>query len=235
MERVKTGIPGLDNLLSGGIPKGRTILVSGSCGAGKTILASQFIYNGVKQYNQNGVLISLEQDKNNIIDDLLSVGMNVKNLKGFSMLGGSFETINYYKIKLKADIDDVLAEIREVIEEVKAKRVALDSLNLFFMLFDDEFERWKILLKLRNLFTELKCTSILTYEMNDYSQNNIPFEFCLVDGVITLFNKRIDNVLCRAVNVLKLRGSEHVKKVCPFEINNKGLVVFPNQKLHKIL
>ena len=77
-EIVPTGIQGLDELVSGGFPKGRVILVAGGPGAGKTILASQFLYSGITEYNENGILISLDESKNHYYSEMLKFGWDFK-------------------------------------------------------------------------------------------------------------------------------------------------------------
>jgi len=81
IERVKTGIPGLDELIEGGFPRGDTILVAGKAGTGKSILATQFIYKGVTEYNEPGVLVTLEEPPNLIKRNMLRFGMDLAKLE----------------------------------------------------------------------------------------------------------------------------------------------------------
>lgn len=75
---IPSGVEGLDELISGGFPKGRVILIVGGPGAGKTILASQFLYKGITNYNENGVLVSLDEGKNHYFAEMMKFGWNFK-------------------------------------------------------------------------------------------------------------------------------------------------------------
>ena len=74
MERIKTGVPGFDGLIEGGIPKGRSVLVSGATGTGKTIFCMQYLYNGAKQFKEPGIYVTLDERPNLIREDVLRFG-----------------------------------------------------------------------------------------------------------------------------------------------------------------
>ena len=153
---VATGIQGLDELISGGFPEGRIILVVGGPGAGKTILASQFLYKGIYEHNENGVLVSLDESKDHFFSEMQNFGWDFKKAQE----EGKFVFIDatrisriailkekMYKEKTSSlrgkqlPIDKLVEEIQAKIQQIDAKRVALDTLAALFYRFPDLIER----------------------------------------------------------------------------------------------
>jgi len=227
-DRISSGIKGLNQMLDGGFIPGSTVLVSGQAGSGKTTFAMQFIYDGAKN-GEHGLFITLEQDKDKLIADMASVGMNIPKLKAVTVIGGSVGEIMRFRKMVKAKLEDFLDEIQEVVCQSKAKRVAIDSINLFLMLFEGEEDKRFALLQLTNVLNKLGCTVMLTCE----TQENLAlswygFEEFVVDDVITLMNVKLDHYFKHALSVRKMRGSAHDKSIVSYEITPKGLVVYPD-------
>ena len=228
--RVDTGIKGLNKLLNGGILPGKVVLVSGATGTGKTTLAMQFIDAGTRK-GEPGLFITLEQSKKKMLDDMLSVGMDLRRNKKMTLLGGSMADIMRFQDKVKAKPDDFIEEIREVIRQKRIKRVAIDSINLFLMLFKDYEERRKALLTLTDMLSNLGCTAMLTTEVKEGSDDLswYGFEEFVVDGVITLANNiSFDKYYKNAISIRKMRGTPHKKSHVEYKITNKGIVVYPS-------
>jgi KaiC/GvpD/RAD55 family RecA-like ATPase len=119
MDRLSTGIQGLDNLIEGGIPEGFNVLISGAPGTGKTILGLQFIHDGVKN-GEPGIYVSFEQFREDIIRQAEQFGWSdIRNEKLFSLLS----------IKHK-DIQSFMSYLRDEVEAKKAKRLVIDSLSV---------------------------------------------------------------------------------------------------------
>jgi KaiC/GvpD/RAD55 family RecA-like ATPase len=232
MMRTNTGIDGLDAMLGGGLPKGRNILVAGSTGTGKTTLGMQFIYNGVKKYGEPGVYMTFEEDKDMIKADMAAFGMDLGSLGvRFRLVGGPVATVRRYKKKTKAGIEDIVAEVEEIVKESGAVRVVLDPINLFLMLFDSEEERRLALATLADKLASLGCTSLLVCEVKDQSMDisRYGFEEFVVDGVIALYSLKQGGSFLSGVAVRKMRGVKHHREIRPYEITNKGIVVYPTQ------
>ncbi|MFQ6010437.1 MAG: RAD55 family ATPase [Candidatus Aenigmatarchaeota archaeon] len=231
-EMVKTGMEGLDELLGGGIPYGRVALVSGSSGTGKTTFGVQFIYHGTKM-GEPGLFITLEENKEKIISDMKGLGMDIEAEKDFNIIGGPVAQLLHTSGKSGANLKDFIREIKEVIEETGAKRVVLDSINLFLMLFKNDEERRKALLSLIELLGRMNCTALLTCEVreNSYDLSWYGFEEFVVDGVITLYNMRQESSFLQGITVRKMRGVKHQKNIVPYAITSKGIIVYPQQPL----
>ena len=234
MKRLKTGIPGMDDLLLGGLPMYRTILVAGSTGAGKSIFASHFIQQGVKQ-KENCVYVTFEVPKEHLVADNKEIGINFEKMEAagrLRIIGGPLGTIRYYKKKTKANLLDLTQEISEVIKETQAKRVVIDSVNLFLMLFENDAERRDAMASLSSMLAGLECTSLLTCEVKE-ATNDISwygFEEFVVDGVIRLQRIPFENMYERAVAVVKMRGIDHSHNTAAFQIKKDGLKVYPDQE-----
>ncbi|MCK4492298.1 MAG: AAA family ATPase [Candidatus Altiarchaeales archaeon] len=230
--RTNTGIEGLDMMLNGGLPRGRIVLVSGSTGTGKTTLGMQFIYNGVKQFNEPGVYMTFEQDKEKIKADMSLLGMNLDELGDkFRLVGGPIATVYKYKKKTKAGVEDIIGEVEEIVREIDAKRVVLDPINLFLMLFDSEDERRMALATLSEHLTALGCTSLLVCEVKEQSIDisRYGFEEFVVDGVIALYSINQGQSFLQGVTVRKMRGIKHHREIRPYEITDSGIAVYPTQ------
>ncbi|MBW3004052.1 hypothetical protein KY328_04575 [Candidatus Woesearchaeota archaeon] len=233
MQRIRTGVIGLDNMLGGGIPKGRTVLVSGNCGSGKTMLASQFINHGFHK-NEPGIYVTLEQGKLKLFEDAKEIGIDFKSMekaKKVKIIGGSIGTISKFKFKTRAKAFDLIEEIKEVIDEVKAKRAVIDSVNLFAMLFNDEEERRQAVASLISMLEDSGCTTLLTCEVPEKSDQIswYGFEDFVVDGVIFLHRCTSAGSYQRAVSIVKMRGTKHAQNIQAVEIKNKGLVVYDHE------
>ena len=235
MNKIKSGIKGLDKILRGGIPEGRTILVSGKSGAGKTILGSQFIFEGLKN-NENCVFVTLEELKDHLVNDLLEIGIDFKKYEKsgkLKIIGGPIGKITYFKEKTKATALDLIDEIVEVATLAKAKRIVLDSTNLFLGLFNEDDDMRRALAGLSFRLNTIGCTSIFTCEIKESSKDIswYGFEEFVVDGVISLYRVQCKSAFERGISIIKMRGCDHDKKICHFDISKKGAEAYPEQKL----
>jgi KaiC/GvpD/RAD55 family RecA-like ATPase len=225
-ERLSTGVRGLNAMTSGGFIPGTTILVSGQAGTGKTTFAMQFIYEGAKA-GEPGLFITMEQDKGKLMCDMASVGMDIPKMgKKISIIGGNIGEIMRIRKLVKSNLNDFLAEIEDVVRQNKIRRVALDSMNLFLMLFEEEEDRRYAMLELCYRLNKLSCTTVLTCETKGPEMTSwYGFEDFVVDDVIALMNVRMEHYYKHALSVRKMRGSAHDKSIVAYEITPKGVVV----------
>jgi len=232
--RVDTGVTGLDEMLGGGLLPGRVVLLSGSAGTGKTTMAMQFIQHGVEKHNEPGVFITMEQSKEKIREDMEALGMDMRTKK-MTLIGGSTGQIMKYQAKTKARLEDFLDEIEEVVTQAKAKRVVIDSINLFLMLFPTLDEKRHAMLAITELLTRLGCTSMLTCEIKENCSDIswYGFEEFVADGVINLMNMKYDSYFTNALAVRKMRGIAHDRSIVSYKMTNRGIKVFPKEQMVK--
>ena len=228
----KTGVQGLDELLNGGIPAGRVVLLSGVSGTGKTTFAMQFLYNSALK-GEPGLFITLEEGKDKIVQDMKGVGMDLGKAPKLKIVGGHVAEMVSITRKSGAGMKDFLREIKGMIEETGSKRVVIDSINLFLMLFKTDEERRNALISLSNLLYRLGCTALFTCEVreNTFDISWYGFEEFVVDGVIALYSMKRESSFFQGITVRKMRGVRHQKNIALYAITDKGITVYPDQPL----
>jgi len=226
-ERVKTGIPGLDGLLEGGLIRGSTNLIAGASGTCKTILGCQFLWNGL-QLGENGVYVALEENSTDILKNMQKFGWNFENLI-------KTKKFNIVDITPSA-VSELTTAIINQIRSTNAQRFVLDSLTVAAMGWKESpAEFFKFRIKVFDLLRSLKqlgVTSLLISEIPQGSDeiSRFGFEEFLTDGIIHLYNMRKENIRFRGMEILKLRGSKHSNRIVPISIRTNGVTVHPESE-----
>jgi len=225
IERIRSGVPGLDNIISGGIPKNNLVVVSGDPGSGKTILCMEFIYQGAKTYGENGVFVSLEESKEDII-------------RLASLFGWDFEAlIKQKKMEIVTidlyDFDQLKDVIEDTIARVGAKRIVIDPGVIFKLYFNKELEARKKILELGKMLKESNCTAIITNEFNNKDGDLFGLEEYVADGAIILFHKKIKERFVRSVEVIKMRGTKISEKTHPVIISKQGVEILYKEEMYE--
>lgn len=225
---VKSGISGLDEMLGGGFERRSAVLVSGEAGCGKSTMALQFLYKGITEYNEPGIYISFEEDKADVYRHMLPFGMDFEKLE-------REKRFIYFRYP-PHEIENFISEgkvIQDSIEELGAKRIVIDSITSFALLFTDEYKRKLGIISLLQSMKKWGCTTLLTSEGSFDSRGNFEAKFglsYLVDGILYLYNVRKGNVKERAFEVVKMRGVKHRTNICPALMNDgEGLELYPNE------
>jgi KaiC/GvpD/RAD55 family RecA-like ATPase len=248
-EVVPTGVQGLDELVSGGFPKGRIILVAGGPGAGKTILASQFLYSGITEYNENGVLISLDESKNHYYSEMLKFGWDFKKAEEenkFAFIDATrLSRVAMLKEKMlreetsslrgkQLSIDKMVEELQAKIQQLNAKRVVLDTLASLFYRFLDPIERRTAGVELIESLSDLGATMMVTTELGQIGleRKTLDEEF-LVHGVIMMQTLYSGGSTTRALQVEKMRSTNINSNLVPYSIDKNGIEVFPTMSVFR--
>ena len=191
MERVKTGINGLDELVEGGVPKGSSFLISGGAGTGKTIFAMQYLYRGALDYKEPGLLVTLETNLKNIVWNMENFRWDIRSLQERNMMRIyrlNLSGINDTK-EMQKKIDDELKVISKLVEEIGAKRLAIDSITALGIWVPEQAKIRSMLYQFTDKLKDLDCTTLLTTETSgdkkEYSSLGV--EEFVVDGVIGLY------------------------------------------------
>lgn len=222
-QRAKTGITGLDEMLSGGFIPGSAVLVEGAPGTGKTTLGTQFLYNGAALFDEPGLLISFEEFPYALYRDAESHGWNLHKLEEEHKLRVIFTSPQVFLSSLQSPI----SPLNRTILEWNVCRIVLDSITHFTRLTRNPKELREIFTMVINGLRREKITSMLTSEGNTLGlrasdQSRLAF---VVDAILLMRYVEIESAMQRAILVLKMRGSDHAKEIRNFEIRQEGVVV----------
>ena len=219
-DRVKTGIIGLDNLISGGIPRNSVTLLTGTCGSGKTIFSCQFIYEGIKKFDENAIYMTFEESPESIKENMKGFGWDFEKLENEKKI--KFIKYNPYKME---DIIDVL---ESEIKKINAKRIIIDSISAMEIYIRDLAEIRRLIFNLIELLYRSNCTSILISEMLTEQKGLSRFgvEEFLVDNVIVLYYNQVGSSYSRDITVWKMRNTNHSTKILPYKMTKNGIRIY---------
>ena len=234
MERVETGIEGLDNLLGGGFPKNRTVLVAGETGTGKTIFSLQYLYNGARMYGESGVYVTIDEKPEHVVEDAASLGWDLEALIDNNLLL-IVELTPYFTSLRRLDAKEIVENLRSYITEIHAARLVIDPVAPLITRSEEPIEpafaQAYVKNYLRRLFfslDELNVTTVATSEIpTGTSQlSRYGVEEFLASGVIVLTLRREGGRFHREMYVRKMRGVNHSMDVYPFIIEQgRGIVI----------
>jgi circadian clock protein KaiC len=229
LPKTPTGIPGLDEITGGGLPRGRPTLVCGGAGCGKTLLSLEFLVNGVMEYNEPGVFMAFEETARELTENARSLGFDLDELIKKKKLVVDFVRVERNEIEETGDYDleGLFVRLGYAIDTVGAKRVVLDTIEtLFAGLSNDAILR----AELRRLFRWLKdkgVTAVITGERGEGRLTRQGLEEYVSDCVIFLDHRVIDQVSTRRLRIVKYRGSVHGTNEYPFLIDEQGISILP--------
>jgi circadian clock protein KaiC len=222
-KRVPTGIEGLDEMISGGFLEGSTILVRGAPGTGKTLLSLQFLVHGATQCDEPGLLISFEEFPQSLHRDAESLGWDLARLEQEGKLHLLFTSPQV----LLSSLQIPTSPLNRMLLENDIRRVVVDSVTHFRRISDETQELRNIYNALTNAFKREGLTAILIGEESraDYAREERGRLAFVVDVIILLRYIEIDSAIQRAILVLKMRGSDHIKEIRRYEIQRGGLKI----------
>lgn len=229
LPKSPTSIHGLDEITGGGLPKGRPTLICGGAGCGKTLFAMEFLVRGATEFNEPGVFISFEETEKELIQNVASLGFDLKKLSFQKKLWLENIYIKREENKQNGDFDleGLFVRIHYAIESIGAKRIVLDTLETLF----SELPNSRILRsELKRLFSWLKkkeVTTIITAEQGDGTFTRSGLEEYVSDCVILLDHRVTDQSSIRRLRIVKYRGSTHGTNEYPFLIDEDGFSVLP--------
>lgn len=223
IERVKTGVKGLDEMLGGGFLRDTANLIEGAPGTGKTTLGMQFIYNGIVQADEPGLIITFEEFPQQYYRDAAAFGWDFKELEKKGLL----KIIMTSPEVSRMDIESVGGMIETYIAQMGARRVVVDSMTHFTRLTQDPIELRGVEFNFINALKREGLTSILTRESpvllgESPQDDNLGF---VVDSYLMLRYVEIESAIRKALLVLKMRGSDHAKDIRQFDVTDRGIEV----------
>lgn len=233
LDRLEVGVPGLDVITHGGLPRGRLSLVTGTAGSGKTVFATQFLASGIPA-GENGVFVTFEERPETIRRNMRSLGWDI----------GTWEAARRWEFvdaspRNQTDTvftgDDyglgpLLARITQAATRVRAQRVAIDSVGALVSQFDRVAPARRALFRMADALRDAGVTTVMTAERaDDYGPiTHLGFEEFVADNVIILRNSLDGEKRRRTIEVLKMRGGAHRKGEHLFTLlDGEGIVVVP--------
>ena len=226
MDRVSTGIFGLDEMLEGGFPKGRAVLIAGEPGSGKTTFGLQFLMKGV-QAGEPGVFVSLDETVEHVEEDMAAYGWNFRA----AMKDRKFDFIDMIPTRfIELKLDGVLHLITERVKSLRATRAVVDPITAFLFTEKDEYQRRLHLIRIFETLSSLGCTSLITTTLGARLHDEFSAEEYLSHGVVRMRLTTSATGAVRAMQVPKMRGINHDKAIHPYVFQGgKGLVVYPKE------
>lgn len=229
LQKTPTGIEGFDEITFGGLPKGRPTLIAGNTGCGKTLFGMEFLVRGATQYDEPGVMMSFEENVEELSKNFSSLGFNINELISQKKLHIEFVDIERSEIEETGeyDLEGLFIRLDYAIKNIKAKRVVLDTIETLFSGLPNETI---LRAELRRLFRWLKSrgvTAIITGEKGEHTLTRHGLEEYVADCVILLDHVIVDMVATRRLRVVKYRGSTHGTGEFPFLIQENGITILP--------
>lgn len=233
INKLETGIPGFDLISIGGLPEGRTTLISGTAGSAKTIFACQFLAEGIIHAGENGVFITFEEPPGDIRKNMNAMGWNIDKWEKegkWAFVDSSPEPGDTIYETGPYDFGALLARIENAVNKVGASRVSMDSLGAIFTQFTDgnivRNEFFRIALAMKKMGMTAVMTAERTTEYGEIARFGV--EEFVADNVIILRNVLEAEKRRRTVEILKFRGTTHQKGEYPFTVlPGEGIIVIP--------
>jgi circadian clock protein KaiC len=229
--KIRTSIEGFDDISHGGLPQGRTTLVSGTSGTGKTLFAIQFLFNGIVQFDEHAVFVTFEESPKDIIQNALSFGWNLQKLidDGKLFILDASPDPEGQDIAGDFDLSALIERIQYAIRKYKAKRVAIDSVTAIFQQYDAAGVVRREIFRLTARLKLIGVTTVMTTErIEEYGAvARFGVEEFVSDNVVIVRNVLDGERRRRTLEILKLRGTSHMKGEYPFTITGDGINIFP--------
>ena len=229
LPKSPTGIPGMDEITGGGLPKGRPTLVAGSAGCGKTLFAMEFLVKGATEYEEPGVFVAFEENAEELAQNVASLGFDLKKLIKQKKL-----IVDYVRVERSEfqeageyDLDGLFIRLGHAIDSIGAKRVALDTVEVLFSALPNHAILRSELQRLFRWLKDKGVSAVITAERGDGMMTRFGLEEYVADCVILLDHRVTEQMSTRRLRIVKYRGTLHGTNEYPFLITEKGISVLP--------
>lgn len=231
VQKIRTMIEGFDDISHGGLPLGRATLVSGTSGTGKTLFSIQFLYNGILLFDEPGVFVTFEESPSDIIKNAHSFGWDLQNLidEGKLFILDASPDPEGQEVIGNFDLSALIERLQYAINKYKAKRVSIDSITAVFQQYEATSVVRREIFRLVARLKQIGVTTIITTErVQEYGPiASFGVEEFVADNVAVVRNVLEGERRRRTMEILKLRGTTHMKGEYPFTITNNGINIFP--------
>ena len=227
MDRVKTGINGLDDLLNGGIPSQHHVALYGGPGTGKTSFSFEFIYHGAKE-GESGIYITFEESPEDIVGNMKSTFPKMADIDQL-VKSGKVEIIKPPKLEL----EDLVELLKKKVKSSGVKRLVIDSATMVRMSFKSDLEYRRSLFDFLTFLRKLEVTSMMIVESPSPKKEQMRYdlEHFIMDGIINLYTVSREEKSVRSLEVFKMRGTDHSRDLVPFKVDASGMRVYVGEKV----
>lgn len=232
LPKIKTGIEGFDLISYGGLPAGRTTLISGTAGSAKTIFAVQYLISGITEYGEGGVFVTFEESAEDIRRNMLAFGWPIAAWEAenrWAFVDASPQLGAEAVVSGEYDLGALLARIEHAVKRVGARRISVDSIGGIFAQFEARIVRQE-LFRLAAALRTMNVTSVITAERTHEHDalSRYGVEEFVTDNVIILRNVLEHEKRRRTIEILKYRGTAHQKGEFPFTVTpDRAIVIIP--------
>jgi KaiC/GvpD/RAD55 family RecA-like ATPase len=245
--RVSSGVFGLDGLLEGGLIKGRSVLLAGGPGTGKSILSWQFLFDGISK-GETGVLVSLDQSRQLLIEDMSKMGWDAREAidsNSLTLLSGDLRIIpreTGYEYMIAFDhpmlreqpftVPRLASVVKEKAREISATRIVVDGIGALLELAGSHFEIRQLVYSFMKEIVTKDGTVLMTHELRSQPRaTNDEMPYFISDGVFKLDMVKSSGDFVRTLRIVKMRGTSHVMRPVMFKISDDGITLFPETRL----
>jgi len=219
-----SGVPGIDKVLNGGLPKGASVIVEGAPGTGKTTLGVQFLYHGAVDCGEPGIYVTFEEFPQQIYQDMLSFGWDLRELERRNLL--RVVSVNPQVLLEQMKTPEGLFE--HLVREIGAQRIVVDSISLMVSTHRPNEQNRETLYMLRNILRKFSLTALLLSEQTTAAGDAASFEHYVADGVIRLsLAEQMSKFRKRTLEVLKMRGRKIVEGEHIYRMTDRGIYLVP--------
>ncbi|MHC1632125.1 MAG: RAD55 family ATPase [Methanotrichaceae archaeon] len=220
IERIKMGIPGLDEMLGGGMPYPSTVLVAGGTGTGKTTFCMQFLFKGAEM-GERGLYFTTFSEP----PEWMLKFMSTFDFVDRKYFGKEIKYVDLsYTLESAKNMNEILDAIESEIVSFKPKRVVIDPISVLGDLLKDDYRRF--LFRFATMTKNWQIATLITGEAKPGSPYPIDLAY-IADGVIILYNIEMERLRRRSLEILKMRGTSHMTGKQAVDISDKGFIVHP--------
>lgn len=228
LRKVLTGITGFDEITNGGLPVGRTILVRGGPGCGKTVFAMQVLVNRARDHHEAGILVAFEERADQIVANAATLGWNIPALAAKKLFFVDANLASRVDAAAEIDLTKELNLLRAYVREAGAKYIVFDGIDVLLRSLDDPQAERREIYRLREWILESGLTAIVTQKSgldDDDTRQRYSFMPFMADCVITLSHHVLAGSSFRNLRVTKYRGSGYLADEFPITITDTGMQV----------
>lgn len=226
LAKILTGIRGFDEITFGGLPRGRTTLVMGGAGCGKSIFALQTLVNGAREQHEASVFVAFEESAQQIAANAAVFGWELPRLQNTNRLFFLDARLSPQVVKAgEFDLSGMLTMLQRKISDMGATCIVFDGIDVLLSLLNDPVAEHRELYRVRDWLSECNLTGIITQKVGSVDAHAERYGFMqfMVDCVIQLKHQVVDGAAFRNLRVTKYRGSAFAEDEFPITLTTAGL------------